>query len=149
MSEQAKVAILQEKTNNAKNAKLAGVALIVFGGVFCAIFRYALGFSILVTIPGLISIIMGLFMALKSDYELNTPITLKATEEEIVTELNSENLDVDFAITSYNDETKAVYYRLSSRNPDLEVPKEAQAIVDKHLKEYKECQPNFLLYHRR
>jgi hypothetical protein len=56
---------------------------------------------------------------------------------------------VDFAITDYNYESKIIRYKLSSKNPDLKVPQKAQAIVDKHFKEYRDSQPSFLLFHRR
>ena len=79
---------------------------------------------------------------------MTLPPDLRATEKEIIEELKSKNIEVNFAITDYDTKSKILKYKLSCK-PNLNVPPEAQAIVDKRLKAYRDSQPNFLLFHRR
>ena len=80
---------------------------------------------------------------------MSLPPLIRAVERDIIRKLDAEQLEVGFAITSYNEQTRAIQYNLFSRNPKAEVPRQAQLIVDRAFRELRDCQPNYLLYHRR
>ena len=69
---------------------------------------------------------------------LSIPLSLKNAEQRIITELKRENLQVFFKITNFDSNTGAIEYNLSSLDPLEEVPIEADRIVDRTFKVWRE-----------
>lgn len=67
---------------------------------------------------------------------LDLPAEAKAIEREVIAKLQAKKLDVNFEITCFSN--VAVHYNLSSKNPDMKVPKEAQHIVDTYFRDLRD-----------
>jgi hypothetical protein len=59
-------------------------------------------------------------------------------EVNINRELTLKGLEVQFHITDYNPDTKAVFYSLVGKNPTETVPKAAEIIVEEYLKDLRQ-----------
>jgi hypothetical protein len=75
---------------------------------------------------------------LKGELAMSVPPSLKRTEQEIAQELFQSNIKINFQILNYCKENLDVQYRLFSNQMPLQgTEKQARAIVDKHVNNWK------------
>lgn len=65
------------------------------------------------------------------------PHSLKKVEQAIIDELNSANINVNFAITRYHQETATVEYTLTPLDNHKEMLGSAEEIIKKHIGKWK------------
>ena len=66
------------------------------------------------------------------------PDILRQYQMNIRKDLEAKGLNVVFEITNYNHDAMAIEYSLYSKNPNEEVPKEAQKIVDDYMQSFRQ-----------
>lgn len=76
---------------------------------------------------------------------LDLPADLRDMEAEINSDLQSKHLEAVFSVTSYNYDTQAFTYTVMPKN-NANVASQAQKLVDKHIKDYRNSRPGSFPY---